>query len=91
MNDLRTRELLRRALEAVEAVANDYQGELNAMVCAETTPAAGLLLRLGRTVDSLEACASQLARILDHPPRLGSYRSARPGVDAGGRHEQVAG
>jgi hypothetical protein len=31
---------------------------------------AGQLLRLGRASDTLERCCTELAQLLDHPPRL---------------------
>ena len=64
----RSRELLRRALEAIEAASDEHQQQLNAMAQAGAPAgAAGPLLRLGRTVDALEGCARQLAAILDQP------------------------
>jgi len=62
----RSRELLRRALDAIEAASDEYQQQLNAMAQADLPAGAtGPLLRLARTVDALEGCASRLAAILD--------------------------
>lgn len=77
MNE-RTHQLLRRALECIELASDVHQLELNRI--ASGTIAVGKLgaaLRHGRTIDTLERAARDLAGILDQPPGLGGAEPLR--------------
>ena len=74
----RNRQLIRRAIDALQPVADEHQAVLN--LPAPHAPDAkfiGHLLRLGRTTDTLEDIISKLHALLDHPPSVGSAGSPR--------------
>ena len=71
MNDPFCRHAIRTDLELLQQAADEHQAQLN-YVGAHAVPvgSAGQLLRLGRASDTLERCCTELAQLLDHPPRL---------------------
>jgi len=74
MNDPRNRERLRRALELLEQVGNEYQAALSEKAAAslEQNPGPigiGRMLGLSRQTDTIERLARELADLLgDYPP-----------------------
>ena len=78
-NDLRNRELIRRAIDDLQPVADEHQAFLN--LPAPHSPDAkfiGHLLGLSRTTDTLEDILSKLHALLDHPPGVGGAGPLRP-------------
>ena len=82
INDLHNRALIRRAVDALQLVADSYQAHTNLIAARVTTfgdhLSPGHLLSLGRTTDTLERVLSELHALLDHPPGVGSAGSPRP-------------
>ena len=82
----RNRQLIRRAIDALQLVADSYQAHTNIIAARVTTfgdhLSPGHLLRLGRTTDTLERVISELHALelhaLDHPPGVGSEGPLRP-------------
>ena len=83
----RNRQLIRRAIDALQLVADSYQAHTNIIAARVTTfgdhLSPGHLLRLGRTTDTLERVISELHALelhalLDHPPGVGSEGPPRP-------------
>ena len=75
----RNRQLIRRAIDALQPVADEHQAYLN--LPAPYAPDAkfiGHLLRLGRTTDTLERILGELHALLDHPPSVGGEGPPRP-------------
>ena len=75
----RNRQLIRRAIDALQPVADEHQAVLN--LPAPHAPDAkfiGQLLSIGRTTDTLEDVISTLHALLDHPPSVGGAGSPRP-------------
>ena len=66
MNDA-NRQRIQRAIDALQLVADDQQDHLNSVVVFEphspTWP--GQILKLGRTVDTLERTMADLQKLLD--------------------------
>ena len=75
----RNRQLIRRAIDALQPVADEHQAVLN--LPAPHAPDAkfiGQLLSIGRTTDTLERVLGELHALLDHPPGVGGGGSPRP-------------
>lgn len=66
MNDA-NRQRIQRAIDALQLVADDQQDHLNQVVVfdAESPAWPGRILKLGRTVDTLERTITDLQRLLD--------------------------
>ena len=66
MNDA-NRQRIQRAIDALQLVSDDQQDELNQVVVfdAESPAWPGRILKLGRTVDTLERTITDLQRLLD--------------------------
>ena len=79
INNSRNRQLIRRAIDALQTVADEHQSYLN--LPAPHAPDAkfiGHLLRLSRTTDTLERVLGELHALLDHPPGVGGEGPPRP-------------
>ena len=79
INGPRNHQLIRRAIDALQLVADEHQAFLN--LPAPHSPDAkfiGHLLSLSRTADTLEDVISKLHALLDHPPGVGGAGSLRP-------------
>ena len=75
----RNRQLIRRAIDALQTVSDEHQSTLNRhSLYAPDVQWIGHLLRLGRTTDTLERILSELHAILDHPPGVGGAGPLRP-------------
>jgi hypothetical protein len=70
MNDT-NRQRIQRAIDALQLVADDQQDHLNQVVVFQADNPAwpGQILKLGRTVDTLERSITDLQRLLDAPSR----------------------
>ena len=70
MNDA-NRQRIQRAIDALQLVADDQQDHLNQLVVfdAESPAWPGRILKLGRTVDTLERTMADLQRLLDGSTR----------------------
>lgn len=70
MNDA-NRQRLQRAIDALQLVADDQQDHLNQVAVFGSSSAAwpGRILKLGRTVDTLERTMADLQRLLDYYTR----------------------
>jgi len=66
MNDA-NRQRIQRAIDALQLVADDQQDHLNQVVVFDSNAPAwpGRILKLGRTVDTLERTITDLQRLLD--------------------------
>jgi hypothetical protein len=74
----RNRLFIQRALDSLQFVSDDQQHELNNLASLGiSSDSIGHLLRLSRTVDSIERVCSELQALLDQPPRLGGAASGR--------------
>ena len=74
----RNRQLIRRAIDALQTVADEHQSTLNShSLYAPDVQWIGHLLRLGRTTDTLEDILSKLHALLDHPPGVGGAKPPR--------------
>ena len=73
MNDAQFRQLLQRALDALQRASDLEQERLNAcatgVICVGGV---GQVLTISRNVDTLERCCSELQSVLDQPPWLGA-------------------
>lgn len=73
MNDSQFRQLLQRALDAMQRASDLEQERLNAcatgVICVGGV---GQVLAISRNVDTLERCCSELQSVLDQPPWLGA-------------------
>ena len=82
INDPRNRELIHRAIDALQPVADSHQAHTNIIAARVTTfgdhLSLGHLLSLGRTTDTLERILGELYALLDHPPGVGGAGSPRP-------------
>ena len=78
MSDLRNRFFIQRALDSLQSVSDHYQHELNNLASLGVGPESiGHLLRISRTVDSLERVSAELQDLLDQPPGVGGAGSIR--------------
>ena len=82
INDPRNRERIRRAIDALQLVADSYQAHVNYLAALHGTnrPASnwpGQLLKTARTTDTLERVLGELHGVLDHPPGLGGAQQLR--------------
>jgi hypothetical protein len=70
MNDA-NRQRLQRAIDALQLVADDQQDHLNQVVVFDSNAPAwpGRILKLGRTVDTLERTMADLQKLLDGSSR----------------------
>ena len=75
---MRNRLFIQRALDSLQFVSDDHQHELNNLaslgIGAESI---GHLLKISRTVDSLERVSAELQALLDQPPGVGGAGSRR--------------
>ena len=75
---MRNRLCIQRALDSLQFVSDDHQHELNNLaslgIGAESI---GHLLKISRTVDSLERVSAELQALLDQPPGVGGAGSIR--------------
>ena len=81
INDPRNRERLRRAIDALQLVADSYQAHTNYLAAHVTTGSPhnwpGQLLKTARTTDTLERVLGELHGLLDHPPGVGGQERIR--------------
>ena len=81
INDPRNRERLRRAIDALQLVADSYQAHTNYLAAHVTTGSPrnwpGQLLKTARTTDTLERVLGELHGLADHPPSLGGAQQLR--------------
>jgi hypothetical protein len=78
INDPRNRERLRRAIDALQLVADSCQANLNIASSYGVEPTfVGQLLKLGRTTDTIERVLGELHGLLDHPPHVGGAQQLR--------------
>jgi hypothetical protein len=76
--NMRNRLFIQRALDSLQFVSDDQQHELNNLASlGVSSDSIGHLLRLSRTVDTIERVCSELQALLDQPPRLGRSGSGR--------------
>ena len=90
INDPRNRQLVRRAIDALQLVADSYQLHTNYLAALHGTnrPASnwpGQLLKTARTTDTLERVLGELHGVLDHPPGLGGQERIRLVPDHAGQ------
>ena len=77
--NMRNRLFIQRALDSLQFVSDDQQHELNNLASLGFgSDSIGYLLRLSRTVDTIERVCSELQSLLDQPPRLGGSGSEQP-------------
>jgi hypothetical protein len=72
--------LVYRAIDALRLVSDDRQRLMQDLIHLLTTNdqrTIGRLLKLGRTIDTLERILSELHALLDHPPGVGSSEPPR--------------
>lgn len=79
MNELRSRERIKRAIDLLQLESDEHQHEINCIALAGV-PArqVGYLLSLSLRVDMFERHQRELQQLLDHPPRLGGAAPGRP-------------
>ena len=75
INQPRNCALVHRAIDALQMVSDDYQRVIHLVTYDQH--AIGQLLKLGRTIDTLERSISELHALLDQPPGLGSSELPR--------------
>jgi len=76
--NMRNRLFIQRALDSLQFVSDDQQHELNNLASLGIrSDGIGQVLRLSRTVDTIERVCSELQALLDQPPRLGGAGSGR--------------
>jgi hypothetical protein len=86
INDPRNRERIRRAIEALQLVGDDYQAHTNYLASLHVTSSSnhnwpGQLLKTSRTTDTIERVLGELHGLLDHPPGVGGAQHLRPVPD----------
>jgi hypothetical protein len=82
INDPRNRERLRRAIDALQLVGDDYQSHTNYLASLHVTSSSnhnwpGQLLKTSRTTDTIERVLGELYGLLDHPPHVGGQERIR--------------
>ena len=81
INDPRNRQLVRRAIDALQLVSDSYQSHVNYLAAHVTTSSIhdwpGQLLKTARTTDTLERVLGELHGLADHPPGLGGQERIR--------------
>jgi len=81
INDPRNRQLVRRAIDALQLVADSYQAHTNYLAAHVTTGSIhdwpGQLLKTARTTDTLERVLWELHGLADHPPGVGGQERIR--------------
>ena len=81
INDPRNRQLVRRAIDALQLVADSYQAHTNYLAAHVTTGSIhnwpGQLLKTARTTDTIERVLGELHGLLDHPPSVGGAQQLR--------------
>jgi hypothetical protein len=82
INDPRNRERLRRAIDALHLVGDDYQSHTNYLASLHVTSSSnhnwpGQLLKTARTTDTIERVLGELHGLLDHPPSVGGAQQLR--------------
>lgn len=89
MSDSNFRQLLHRAVDAMQQASDLKQQQLNATPAAGTFGYIGQVLNCSRNIDTLERCCNELQSILDQPSRLDHREPlrhlsqlTRPGDDA---------
>ena len=89
ITDPRNRQLVRRAIDALQLVADSYQAQTNYLAAHVTTLRhrdwPGRLLKTARTTDTLERILSELHGLADHPPGLGGPQQLRALPDPPGQ------
>jgi hypothetical protein len=77
--NMRNRVAIQRALDSLQFVSDDQQHQLNNHPASLglSSDSIGHLLRLSRTIDTIERVCSELQSLLDQPPRLGGSGSGR--------------
>ena len=82
ITDSPNRQLIRKAIDDLQLVANRYQDITNYIAARVTTfsdhLSPGQLLKYSRTTDTLERVLGELHALLDHPPGVGSEGPPRP-------------
>ena len=82
INYLLNRELIGRAIDNLQLVADRYQARINYIAARVTSDSIhlspGQLLKAGRTTDTLERVLGELHALLDHPPSVGGEGPPRP-------------
>ena len=80
INAPRNRELVHRAIDALHLVSDHHQRAMEDLIHPRKTydqRTIGQVLKLGRTVDTLERSISELHALLDQPPSMGSSEPSR--------------
>ena len=80
INNSRNSVLVHRAIDALHLVSDNHQHVMQDLVHLLATydqHTIGRLLKLGRTIDTLERILSELNALLDQPPGLGSSEPPR--------------
>jgi hypothetical protein len=80
IDNSRNRERLHRAIDALHLVSDDRQRIMQILIHLPTPygqRTIGRMLKLGRTIDTLERICSELHALLDQPPSLGSSELPR--------------
>jgi hypothetical protein len=76
--NMRNRVAIQRALDSLQLVSDDQQHELNNLASLGIrSDSIGQVLRLSRTIDTIERVCSELQSLLDQPPHLGGAGSGR--------------
>ena len=70
INTSRNHLRVRRAIDALQPVADEHQHFINCLPTSDRLPL-GQLLSISRTTDTLERILSELHALLDHPPGVG--------------------
>ena len=76
INDPRNRQLVRRAIDALQLVSDEHQHHINCLA-THARFSIGQLLKIGRTIDTLERSISELHTLLDQPPGVGGSEPPR--------------
>ena len=80
INNPRNSVLVHRAIDALRLVSDDHQRVMQDLIHLLKTydqRTIGKVLKLGRTIDTLERICSELHALLDQPPSLGSSELPR--------------
>jgi len=73
--NMRNRLFIQRCLDSLMFVSDDYQHELNNLASLGAEPKSlGRLLRISRTIDTIERVSGELHALLDQPPADGGAK-----------------
>lgn len=77
MSDHHSRNRLIRCIDLLQLESDAQQSHLLQLTAQARPDLVGSILRVGRTIDTIERHIREINELLDHPPRLGSAASGR--------------